>query len=74
MENKTAVITGATSGIGAAYAHKFGEQGYDLVITGRRKETIENAAAGIREKYHVRVEVILSELPRRKALAKSWNP
>lgn len=70
MENKTAVITGATSGIGAAYAHKFGEQGYDLVITGRRKETIESVAAGIREKYHVRVEVILSELSHAEGVSK----
>ena len=34
IEKKTACITGATSGMGAAFAKKFGEQGFDLIITG----------------------------------------
>ncbi len=62
MKNKTAVITGATSGIGAAFARKFAEQGYDLVITGRRKGVIEALAEQIRSKYEVDVYVILAEL------------
>ena len=35
---KIAFITGATSGIGAVFAKKFAEQGFNLIITGRRKE------------------------------------
>ncbi|MDP4093924.1 MAG: SDR family oxidoreductase [Bacillota bacterium] len=62
LQNKTAVITGATSGIGAAYASKFAQQGYDLIITGRRKEKIEATATQIRQKYNVNVDVILTEL------------
>ncbi|MEJ2194004.1 MAG: SDR family NAD(P)-dependent oxidoreductase [Ignavibacteriaceae bacterium] len=38
---KIAFITVATSGIGAAFAKKFAEQGFKLMITGRRKEKIE---------------------------------
>ena len=39
-----AVITGATSGLGLAYAKWFGGKGYDLIITGRRKnnEMVQN--------------------------------
>lgn len=62
MGNKIAVITGATSGIGAAYAGKFAKMGYDLIITGRRKEKIEETAAQICEKYNVKAEVVLAEL------------
>jgi short-subunit dehydrogenase len=62
MPNEVAVITGATSGIGAAYANKLAQRGYDLVLTGRRKEKIEAVSAEIQQKYKVRVEVVLAEL------------
>ena len=70
MSNKTAVITGATSGIGTAFAEKFAELGYELVITGRRKDTIEAIAAQMREKYGVNVEVILAELSKKEGIQK----
>lgn len=70
MQNKTAVITGATSGIGAAYAKRFAEQGYDLVITGRRREKIEALAENIRKECHVRVEVVLAELSEKEGIRK----
>ena len=38
LSNRTAIITGATSGIGKATARLFAEEGADLVITGRRVE------------------------------------
>ncbi len=37
---KTIMITGATAGFGWATAVKFAENGYDIIITGRRKDTI----------------------------------
>lgn len=37
---KTALITGATSGIGEACARKFGEGGYRLIITGRNEQKL----------------------------------
>ncbi len=70
MENRIAVITGATSGIGAAYAGKFAEQGYDLIITGRRSEKIQEVTQDLREKYGVNIHIILAELSEKEGVKK----
>lgn len=57
-----AVITGATSGIGAAFAELFAGEGLDLVVTGRRKEKLFAQSADIEAKYGVRVTPIVCEL------------
>ena len=45
---KTAMITGATSGIGKATAQILASNGYDLIITGRRGELLDELALNIR--------------------------
>lgn len=46
---KTAIVTGATSGIGKATAIKLAENGYDLIITGRRKERLDELEKELNE-------------------------
>ncbi len=70
MANKLALITGATSGIGAAFAKRFASEGYDLIVTGRRKEKIEAFAEAIRGTDHVAVEVVLTELSEKTGIQK----
>lgn len=41
MEKKVVMVTGATSGIGEACAKKFAQGGYNVIITGRRKEKLD---------------------------------
>ncbi|MFC2069600.1 SDR family NAD(P)-dependent oxidoreductase [Chloroflexota bacterium] len=60
--SKTAVITGATSGMGAAYAKRLAADGHDLILTGRRQEIIEKLADELKKKRDVNVNVIIAEL------------
>ncbi len=48
--NKVALITGATSGIGKATALKAAEAGFNIIITGRRSDRLEQLAREIQEK------------------------
>lgn len=50
LAGKTAIVTGATSGIGKATALLFADEGADLVITGRRAELGRTLENGIRQK------------------------
>ncbi len=56
------VITGASSGIGAAFAELLAEEGYSLLLTGRRKERIESVADDLRTRFNVDVRVVITEL------------
>jgi len=47
MDKRIALITGATSGIGAACAQRFYDEGYDIIITGRRQERLDAMAAAL---------------------------
>ncbi len=49
-EQRAAIVTGASSGIGLAIADVLGQEGYALTIAARRPEKLEAAAAGLREK------------------------
>ncbi|MDZ7724132.1 MAG: SDR family NAD(P)-dependent oxidoreductase [candidate division KSB1 bacterium] len=61
-EKKTGVITGATSGIGAAFAKAFAARNYDLILTGRRESKLNELAQDIQNQFQVSVEKQLIEL------------
>ncbi|MBU0465236.1 MAG: SDR family oxidoreductase [Proteobacteria bacterium] len=52
LEGKIAVITGASRGIGLAIAQKLAQHGAQCILVSRKAESLEAAAAGIREKGH----------------------
>ena len=58
MEKKIVMVTGATSGIGEACARKFARGGYNVIITGRRKEKLDTLR---RELENMGAEVLAME-------------
>jgi NADP-dependent 3-hydroxy acid dehydrogenase YdfG len=50
-----ALITGATAGIGKATAELFAKNGYNIIITGRRKERLDEFSSYLKSKYKVDV-------------------
>lgn len=67
--NRVALITGASSGIGEAFADVFAAEGFDVVVTARREERLRAVQARLQQQYGVRVEVIIADLERPEAPA-----
>jgi uncharacterized protein len=60
--NNHALITGASSGIGAEYARQLAAQGHTLTLVARRAELLEDLAAELRAQYRVTVSVLPADL------------
>jgi short-subunit dehydrogenase len=61
MNKQIAVITGATSGLGMAYAKLLAQSGADLLITGRRKERLFSLKKELEDKYAIRVKIVVAD-------------
>ncbi len=62
MKNSYALITGASSGIGLEIAKNFAKKGYNLVLTARRKDLLENIASDISAENNIHVDIISKDL------------
>lgn len=62
-------ITGASSGIGTAYAERFAYRGHDLVLVARDKSRLDTLATRLRAECHVAVDVLPADLTRQTDLA-----
>lgn len=57
-----ALITGASSGIGASYAKLLAEKGFDLILIARRKERLQALADQLQTDYSIRCQILPTDL------------
>jgi short-subunit dehydrogenase len=65
---RTALVTGATSGIGHAFCRELAERGDNLVIVARHRARLENVSDELRARHSIKVEILAADLSKRVQL------
>ena len=65
-----AVVTGASSGIGAVYADRLARRRYDLLLVARREDRLRSLAAKLEQTYGIHAETLVADLAQEDDLAR----
>lgn len=61
-DRRTALVTGASAGIGEAFADVFAREGFDLVLVARRDDRLRTVAQRAAQQHGVKAEVLVADL------------
>ena len=70
---KTALVTGASSGIGATFAKELAQNNYDLVLVARSQDKLEKLAGELAQNYGIKAEVVSQDLTEASAGQKVFD-
>jgi short-subunit dehydrogenase len=70
MSKGTALVTGASAGLGAEFARQLAARGHDLLLVARREERLKELARELGAAHGVRVDVFAADLEQREAPAR----
>jgi short-subunit dehydrogenase len=70
---KSAVVTGASSGLGAVYADRLAARGYDLILVARRADRLAALSEQLIRTHGIKVQVLAADLEQEADLAKVEN-
>jgi uncharacterized protein len=62
MSSPLALITGASSGTGQAFAERLAADGHDLIVVARRRERLEELKSRLESGHEVSVQVLAADL------------
>jgi 3-hydroxy acid dehydrogenase/malonic semialdehyde reductase len=71
--NKIILVTGATSGFGKAIAEKFASQGWNLIITGRRKERLEELCSELQSSFNIKTLSLCFDVRNRNEVESTFS-
>ncbi|MCZ2141078.1 MAG: SDR family NAD(P)-dependent oxidoreductase [Bacteroidia bacterium] len=72
MSKKIAIVTGASSGIGAATANVLAQLGYDLILIARRKNKLEQLAISIQQQFANRILTLSLDVRNREEVMQTF--
>lgn len=73
FKGATVLVTGASSGIGEAFAHNLAKRGADLILTARSEDKLHQIAKALAEKHAIQVDVFPGDLSRPDTPQQLWE-